>query len=330
MQVVTSISGDLAGAAKRATARETSGYDVLTTQENKSDPFLPMALAADATSSVRLATNVAIAFPRSPMVSANVAWDLQRQSGGRFILGLGSQVRGHNVRRFSVPWSAPASRLREYVESIRAIFDCWKNGTPLSYDGEHYQFTLMTPNFTPEPLEGPPPPIHIAAVGPAMMRVAGRSCDGVMLHPFSTPEYLRHAILPALQTALSESGRTRDQFEIFGGGFIATGATEADVDARAEWVRMRIGFYGSTPSYWPVFELHGLEDLGHKLNAMSKAGQWDDMTAAVDDDVVSMFCARGTHDSIAGEIERHYSGLVDTLSIDGGLPPDLIQDIKRL
>jgi probable F420-dependent oxidoreductase len=330
MQVITSISGDIRTSFERAERCEMSGFDVLTTQENRSDPFLPLTLAAAATSSVRLATNVAIAFPRSPMVAANVAWDLQRLSRGRFVLGLGSQVRGHNVRRFSVPWTAPAPRLREYVESIRAIFDCWQHGTPLAYEGEHYQFSLMTPNFIPEPLDCAPPPIHIAAVGPAMIRVAGRTCDGVMLHPFSTPEYLRQAIVPALELALAESGRSRGDFEIFGGGFVATGETEEQVASRAEWVRMRIGFYGSTPSYWPVFELHGLEDLGHKLNAMSKAGQWDDMTKAVDDDVLALFCARGTHDVIATEIADQFGGLVDTMSFDSSLPPEVITAIKQI
>lgn len=331
MRVTTSItSDDLAGIGSAALDIEKSGFDGVTSQENRHDPFLPLTLAAASTSTIELATSVAIAFPRSPMVAANIAWDLHSLSQGRFVLGLGSQVRGHNIRRFSVPWSAPAPRMQEYVESVKAIFRCWESGEKLEYEGEHYKFSLMTPNFTPPPLTTPPPRIEIAAVGPATLRVAGRVCDGVMLHPFCTRDYLSDVTLPTVQGALDRRHRDRSDFHVSGGGFVATGATDEDVDRQLEWIRMRVGFYGSTPSYHPVLAHHGLEDLGSKLLAMSKAGEWDQMTAEVDDDVLALFCARGRHDEIASAIAAHFGGLVDTVSVDASVPPDVLADIKAV
>lgn len=329
MRVSTSITGDdLAGAGARALAAEQAGFDQVTTQEARHEPFMPLAIAATATERVQLATSVAIAFPRSPMVAASTAWDLHALSGGRFVLGLGSQIRAHNVKRFSMPWSAPAPRMREYVQSIKAIFDCWQNGERLSFEGDHYQFSLMTPNFTPPPLETGPPPIHISAVGPYMLGVAGKVCDGVMLHPFCTREYLEATIMPALDRGLEASGRSRDEFSVSGGGFIATGATNEEVDRSAEFARTRIGFYGSTPAYWPVLEVHGLEDLGQKLNTLSKAGEWDEMTKQINDDVLSLFCARGNHDEIAGAVAEHFGGLVTTVGLDANTPGEVVEAIK--
>jgi probable F420-dependent oxidoreductase len=315
---------------------ESSGYDIVTTQENRHDPFLPLAVAAVNSESIQLATSISIAFARSPMVFAMIAWDLQQASGGRFMLGLGSQVKGHNERRFSVPWSAPAPRMRECVQAIRAIWRCWSTGERLDYQGDHYQFSLMTPNFTPEPLEAPLPPISIAAVGPAMMKVAGEECDGVRLHAFCTRKYLEDTALPRLQSALEKSGRARSEFEISGGGFVATGATDEAVSRAFEWIRTRVGFYGSTRAYWPVFEAHGLEELGARLNHMSKTNQWQDMAAEVSDDVVRLFAAVGRYDELAAAIKERYGGLVDAIGtgtpVDepGGLPPDLVQDIKAV
>ena len=279
MRLVTSISSsDLNSVAEVSGRIEAAGFDGVSTQDNRHDPFLPLAIAATSTSRLQLSTSVAIAFPRSPMVVAITAWDLQKASGGRFTLGLGSQVRGHNVRRFSLPWSPPAPRMREYVQSLRAIWDCWVTGGPLDFQGEHYQFSLMTPNFRPEPLVCDPPKIHISAVGPVMLRVAAEVCDGVMLHPFCTRDYLENRIMPRLSKGLEQSGRRRQDFEISGGGFVATGKDDEEVQRKFEWVRMRIGFYGSTPAYWPVFEQHDLGDLGKKLNALSRQGRWEEMT----------------------------------------------------
>jgi probable F420-dependent oxidoreductase len=337
MRLVTGVPNDdlnkVAASVKRS---EAAGYDVVTTQENRHDPFLPLAVAAVCTHRIQLATSISIAFARSPMVFANLGWDLQKASNGRFVLGLGSQVKGHNERRFSVPWSAPAPRIREAVQAIRAIWDCWGKGDKLDFQGEHYRFSLMTPNFTPEPLDGPPPAITIAAVGPAMMRVAGEVCDGARLHGFCTRRYLENVAVPRLTAAMDKAARSRESFEISGGGFVATGATDEAVAKAFEWVRIRVGFYGSTRAYWPVFEEHGLEDLGEKPNHMSKTGQWDAMAGEVSDEVVHLFAAVGRHDELKAAVEARFGGLVDTVGtgtpVDepGGLPPDLIQDLKTI
>jgi probable F420-dependent oxidoreductase len=331
MRILTSISGhnlnDIGGVCHNL---ETLGFTDLSAQENKQDAFLPLAIAATNSKAMHLRTSVSIAFARSPMSSAMLSWDIQAASKGRFSLGLGSQVKGHNVRRFSVPWSPPAPRMREYVQSVRAIWDCWENGTRLDYQGEHYQFSLMTPNFTPEPLGTPVPKIQIAAVGPAMMKVAAEECDGVMLHGFCTRKYLQERIMPRLEKGLESAGRSRDQFEISGGGFVATGPDDEAVQKLFEWVRMRIGFYGSTPSYWPVFEVHGLQDLGLKLNEMSKKGQWDEMTKEISDDVVHLFAAVGRHDELVGALTGRFGGMTDIVGLPEDTPPDVIQEVLAI
>ena len=319
---------NVVGAAARAA--EANGFSGISTQENRQDPFLPLAVAAAHTNSLELRTSIAIAFARSPMVAANLSWDLQRASNGNFTLGIGSQVKGHNIRRFSVPWSAPAPRMREYVQSIRAIWDCWQNGSALDYQGEHYQFSLMTPNFTPEPLAGALPNIQIAAVGPAMMKVAAEECDGVMLHAFCTRKYLDDVVLPKLEAGLDAKGKNRDDFEISGGGFVVTGEDDEAVNKMFEWVRMRVGFYGSTPSYWPVFEAHGWQDLGHKLNDMSKKGQWQEMTKEIPDDIVHRFCAVGRYSEIRDAVLSRFSGPINVISLPADAPPDLVRELRDL
>ena len=331
MKVITSLPvHDLHAVGPAAALAEAGGFGGVSTQENRNEPFLPLAVAATNTSTLELRSSVAIAFPRSPMVTANAAWDLQTAADGRFVLGLGSQIKGHNVRRFSVPWSAPAPRLREYVQALRAIFDCWQNATPLNYQGEHYQFSLMTPNFAPEPLRCVLPPIHIAAVGPAMLKMAGEECDGVMLHPFCTRKYLDEVVVPRLDMGLVKSGRSRSGFKISGGGFVATGPDDEAVGKMFEWVRKRIGFYGSTPAYWPVFELHQLEDLGHKLIDLSKQGKWEQMTSEISDDVVHLFTAVGRFDQIADAIASRLGNVTDVIAMPDSTPPDLIQDVGRI
>ena len=315
---------------------EADGYDGIVALENRHDPFLPLAVAAVHSERLELATGVAIAFPRSPMNAANIGWDLQQASSGRFELGLGSQVRGHNERRFSVMGSAPAARMREYVESIRAIWNTWLTGEPLNYQGEFYNFTLMTPNFTPEPLTVPLPKITMAAVGPAMLRTAGRVCDGVRLHAFCTRPYLEEKVLPQLEKGLQENLLTRDRFEISGGGFLCTGPDDESVEKMMDWVRYRIGFYGSTKAYWPVFEQHDLLDLGQELNHLSKNDGWSKMAALVSDDVVRLFAAVGRHDEIAAAVSERFGGLTDAIGasaspeIPADLPPDVIQEIQAI
>ena len=337
MRVTTTIpQHDLRQVPETVRAIEAKGYDGVNTLENRHDPFMPLGVAAVNSERLQLATGIAIAFARSPMAVANIGWDLQAASNGRFVLGIGSQVKGHNERRFSAPWTPPAPRLREYAQALRAIWNNWKTGEALNFEGAHYRFTLMTPNFTPEPIDCPAPPITVATVGPAMMKVAGEEYDGARLHPFCSRKYLEKIVVPRLENAMANVGRKRENFEISGGGFIATGANDEAVAKMIEWVRMRIGFYGSTRAYWPVLEQHGLEELGQKLNHMSKTNQWDKMTAEVDDDLVHLFTAVGRHDEIAGAVEKRFGGISDSISdsasseLRGGMPPDVLQDIQRI
>lgn len=337
MRITTTIpQHNLRAVPAAAAAVESAGYDGIMTLENQHDPFLPLAVAATCTERVELATGVAISFLRSPMSAANLTWDLNEASGGRFVLGLGTQIKAHNERRFSVPWSAPAPRMREYVGALRAIWRAWKYGERLRYEGQHYQFTLMIPNFVPEGSGIKLPAVSLAAVGPAMLKLSGEVADGVRLHSFCTQKYLTEIVMPRVQAGLDKAKHKRENFEISGGGFIATGPDDAAVAAAVEWVRYRVAFYGSTPAYWPVLEAHDEGDLGRKLNRMTKDGQWDDLAAAVSDDIVHLFAAIGRHDEIGSRIEQRFGGFTDTIyastnsRVPGDLPPDLIADIRRI
>lgn len=337
MRVATTIpQDDLRKTTAAARQAEAAGFDTLLTPENRHDPFLAQAVAALATERVSLGTSVAIAFPRSPMVVASTSWDLQIASRGRFVLGLGPQIRPHNEKRFSVPWTAPVPRMRDYVRALRAIWTAWEKGTKLEYRGTHYTHTLMTPNFVPESQGMPMVPVTLAAVGEHSLRLAGELADGVRLHSYCTRRYLEEVVLPRLGDGMARTGRDRAHLEITGGGFVATGADSDAVARQVEWVRSRVAFYGSTPAYWPVMELHGLGDLARKLNVMSKQGQWNEMTASISDDVLHLFAAIGTHREIAKAIEVRFGGLVDTISTGNpdrsasDLPPDVLQDIHKL
>ncbi|MBV9555288.1 MAG: TIGR03617 family F420-dependent LLM class oxidoreductase [Alphaproteobacteria bacterium] len=339
MRVFTTVPQEnLRAVPAAARAAEAAGHDGIVTMENQHEPFLALAVAGAATDRVELHTSVAIAFARTPMAVAEVGWDLAGSTGGRFVLGLGSQVRAHNERRFSAPWSPPAPRMREYVQVLRAIWKCWASGEQPSYEGRHYRFTLMTPNFTPAKIGCPPPAVTIAAVGPAMLKVAAEECDGVKLHGFCTKKYLSDEIMPRIGAGLAKTGRSRAQYEISGGGFLATGPDDAAVAERFEWVRQRVAFYGSTPAYYPVFAVHGLEDLGLKLNRLVREGKWAEMAKEVPDDVAHLFAAVGRHDQIVTAIAERFGGLVDALALRdpagrdgvGGMPPDLVQDIRRI
>ncbi len=337
MRVFTTLpQNDLNAVSAAAAAAEAAGFDGAMTMENRHEPFLALAVAATASTRLELGTAVAIAFPRSPMVTANACWDLQNASKGRFVLGIGPQIRPHNEKRFSVPWSAPAPRLREYVQALRAIWRCWETGERLRFEGRHYTFTLMTPNFTPESTGQPMVPVTIAAVGEHSLRLAGEVADGARLHVFCTRRYMEEVCLARIAEGMARTGRKREHFEVSGGGFVATGATDEEVARAVEWVRYRVAFYGSTPGYWPVLELHDLGDLGRKLNRMTKEGAWDRIAAEIDDDTVRLFAAVGRHDELAGAVERRFGGAADSiyasLSMDmrPALPPGLIQDIQRL
>jgi probable F420-dependent oxidoreductase len=325
---------DWRAAGRAARAAEELGLDGVISAEIAHDPFTPLAFAALETERVRLGTGIVVAFPRSPMVVAQIAFDLHRHSKGRLHLGLGAQVKGHNERRFSVAWGPPVPRMREYVESLRAIWRSWELGEPLRYEGEHYRFTLMTPEFTPPRTGLPPIPISIAAVGPAMLRLAGRVCDGVRLHGFATRKYLEEVCVPAFEEGLRASGRRRAHFEVWGGGFVATGADEDELQRQVEAIRYRIAFYGSTRSYHGVFAVHGWQDLGAKLHQMSKRGEWKQMAAEVPDEVVRAFCAVATHDCLASAIEERFGGIADSLALqlpaNPGLAREIARDVQRI
>lgn len=337
MRIATTIPQDDLRKVKGAIRKiEQDGYNIVTTMENKHDPFLPLAVAAVESDTVELATAIAISFSRSPMAVANASWDLNEASRGRFILGLGTQVKAHNERRFSVPWTPPAPRMREYILALKAIWQSWRHGGKLNFAGQHYTFTLMPPYFVPESLGLRIPPVTLAAVGPAMLRVAGEVADGVRLHPFCTPEYIAQTVMPELQTGMARSGRARENFEVTGGGFIATGPTDEQVSKIREWVRYRVGFYGSTPAYYPVFEAHDLKDLGLKLNRMTKDGAWDKLADVISDDVLDLFCVAGRHDQIKPLLEQRFGAVSDSVyasansAMPADLPPDLIKELNGI
>lgn len=324
---------DVAPAARVA---EEAGFDALMTVELGHDVFTPLALAALETGRVELTPSIAVAFPRSPTILAHQAWDLHANSAGRFVLGLGSQVKGHNERRFGIPWTAPAPRLRDYVCALRAIWRCWETRGKLNYQGTHYKFSLMTPDFSPEPTGLPTVPVAISAVGEAMLRVAGEVCDGVRLHPICSRKYLEQVCLPQIMEGLRRGNRARENFDINGGGFVATGPNEEAVATAMEEVRRRIGFYGSTRSYLPILALHGLEDLGLKLHRMSVEGKWADMAEEITDDTVRIFAACGTYQTIVAEIATRFGGAADSIDLHfppatpSGLQKEIVADIHRI
>jgi probable F420-dependent oxidoreductase len=319
-----------------AAAAEAAGFDALMTVELGHEVFTPLAFAALTTRRIELTPSIAVAFPRSPTVTASQAWDLQANSNGRFVLGLGSQVKGHNERRFGIAWSPPAPRLRDYIRALRAVWRCWETGEKLDYQGEHYKLTLMTPDFSPEPTGLPMVPVTIAAVGEAMLRVAGEVCDGVRLHPLCSRRYLEEIALPQIAEGMQRSGRRRAHFDVFGGGFVATGPDASAVAERIEWVRQRIAIYGSTRTYTPILALHGLEELGAKLHALSVQGRWNEMPAEVSDDIVHIFAACGTYTEITRAIEARFGGLADAIEVNfpagapAGLQRELLTDIRRI
>jgi len=323
-------------AGPAAAAAEAAGFDAVMTAELGHDVFTPLAFAVLATERIELTPSIAVAFPRSPTVLASQAWDLQANSNGRFVLGLGSQVKGHNERRFGIAWSPPAPRLKDYVRALRAIWRCWETGEKLDYRGEHYQLTLMTPDFSPEPTGLPMVPVTIAAVGEAMLRVAGEVCDGVRLHPLCSRRYVEEVALPRIAEGMRRNNRRRANFDVFGGGFVVTGPDAKTVAEGLEAARKRIAFYASTRTYAPILALHGLEDLGAKLHRLSVAGRWHEMPSEVADEVVHIFAASGTYDAIAPAIAARYGGLADAIELNfpagtpAGLQRELLTDIRRI
>ncbi|MFE2417157.1 LLM class F420-dependent oxidoreductase [Streptomyces hokutonensis] len=300
-----------------ALQHEKAGYDGLWASESKHDPFLPLLLAAEHTERLEVGTAIAVAFARSPMQLAYTAHDLQTYAGGRFSLGLGSQIKPHIERRFAMPWSRPAARMREYVSALRAIWAAWNEGEKLDFRGDFYTHTLMSPFFSPPPAPGGAPKVFVAAVGEAMTRVAGEVADGLLAHGFTTERYLREVTLPTVELGLERSGRTRDDFSVSHLLLTATGRTEEELARAIDGTRRQIAFYGSTPAYRGVLELHGWGELGDELNALSKSSRedkWEAMGGLVDDDVLHTFAVVAEPDRVAGEIRRRYGSLVDRVS----------------
>ncbi len=294
-----------------AQAAEDIGFDALWSSETQHDPFLPLVLAAEHSSRLQLGTAIAVAFARNPMNVAYMAWDLAAYSGGRFILGLGTQVKGHIQRRFSMPWDSPAPRLREFILALRAIWDCWQNGTRLNFRGQFYKHTLMTPFFNPGPIEHPNIPIFIAGVNKHLCRLAGELCDGFHVHPFHSAKYLRENIIPNIEQGLALSGRTRADIQLTAPVFIISGADEAELNASKESVRTQIAFYASTPSYRPVLQCHGWGEVGERLSQMAAQGKWEEMPGEVTDEMLGVFAVTGRWEELPALIQARYDGLLD-------------------
>ena len=306
---------DLQSVADHARKAEAIGYGCLWTSETQRDPFLPLAVAATATSSIKLGTSIAVAFPRSPMVLAYTVWDIQKASAGRFILGLGSQVRAHNQRRFSVKFESPGPKLREVVLALRAIWECWQNGTPLKFQGEFYNFDLMTPFFNPGPIAHPKVPIFVAGVNQYMCRMAGEVCDGLHVHPFHTPKYLRDFVHPAVNEGLRASGRSRQDFTYATATFVIVGDTDRERAENREAVRQQIAFYASTRTYEPVLAAHGWEGIVPELHQKSLAGDWKGMARLIPDEMLDTVAVSGTYESLGAQLRERYAGLLDRASL---------------
>ncbi|HVN50757.1 MAG TPA: LLM class F420-dependent oxidoreductase [Acidimicrobiales bacterium] len=314
MKVDGGLGGSLANAADGARIAEAAGYDGIWSAETSHDPFFPLLLAAGATERVELGTGIAVAFARNPMNLAQIAYDLQAYSGGRFILGLGSQVKPHITKRFSMEWSHPAPRMREFILAMRAIWDCWNQGTKLDFRGDYYTHTLMTPFFDPGPNPHGDPKVFLAGVGELMTEVAGETCDGFLCHGFTTERYLREVTIPALERGLERSGRTLADLEVSGPMFVVTGTNEEEMAESAKGTRRQIAFYGSTPAYRAVLELHGWGDLQTELNVLSKQGEWAAMGDLVDDEMLRTFAVVAEPDQLAAGLRARYGDVVDRIS----------------
>jgi probable F420-dependent oxidoreductase len=294
---------------------EAAGYDGVWLLEAAHDPFLGVGLGAHVTSRVEIGTGIAVAFARSPMTLAVAANDLQLVSEGRFLLGLGSQIKPHITHRFSMPWSHPAARMREYVLALRAIWDCWAGGTPLHFEGEFYRHTLMTPMFDPGPNPYGNPPLLLAGVGESMTGVAGEVADGFICHGFTTERYLREVTLPALERGRRRAGASMEGYEIAGMPLVVTGTTDEEFAAAKQATKQQIAFYASTPAYRPVLEVHGWGEVQSELNAMSKAGRWTEMADVVDDEILGAIAVVAEPDDVAAEIRRRYGDVFTRMNL---------------
>jgi probable F420-dependent oxidoreductase len=290
---------------------EAEGLDGVWATEVKHDPFLTCGIAVQNSRRVTVGTSIAVAFARSPMTVATTAFDLQCLSEGRFVLGLGSQIKAHIERRFNMAWSSPAARMREYIQALHAIWDSWATGDRLDFRGDFYQHTLMTPMFSPGANPFGPPRVLLAAVGEQMTQAAAAAADGLIVHSFSTARYLREVTLPIIAKGLQDRGLPRREFQVSYPVFVATGDTEPELARAVAGVRKQIAFYGSTPAYRAVLELHGWGELHTRLNGLSKRGEWDRMTEEIDDEVFDEFAVRGPVGSIGAQLVHRFAGLID-------------------
>jgi len=293
-----------------AKAAEETGFDALWTQETQHDPFLPCALIAEHTARLYFGTAIAVSFARSPANLAYLAWDLAGQSDGRFILGLGTQVKAHVERRFGLSWpDSVAGQLREQIQVIRAFWDCWQNGTKLNYRGEYYKITLMSPFFNPGAIKNPTIPIYIAGVNTGLARLAGELCDGFHAHPFHSVKYLSEVLLPAIEEGAKKERRKRNDVSVLVNAFVATTPEEMD------FARAQISFYASTPSYRPVMDLHGWSSVAEQLSAHAARGAWAEMPMLITDEMLHEFCLLSEEDKLADELRKRYDGIADRLTI---------------
>ncbi len=324
---------DITKAYDSAALIDTLGFDGIVSTETKEDPFMVLALAAQASEKVSLATSVAIAFPRSPAVTAMSAWNLQRLSAGRFTLGLGPQVRGHIKRRFGLEPHPMGPWMRDYVRAVRAVWDCWQNGTALDFDSEHYKLNLMVPLFDPGPIEHPHIPIHLAALNTYMCRVAGEVGDGMRPHPVCTPKYIQEVMKPAFAKGADIAGRDPNAMAIAMKPLVATAPDEDSLQARIREVRARVSFYASTPAYRKAFDIFGLGELAEKLSHLSRAQKWDEMPGFIDDEVLNTYAVVGTYEEIGQKIVDRFEGVLTDVgfSIQVNNPGDkeILMDMVR-
>ncbi|MBM4268072.1 MAG: TIGR03617 family F420-dependent LLM class oxidoreductase [Deltaproteobacteria bacterium] len=315
MKLDTALAAALADVPAAARAAEETGFDTLWTAETGHDPYLPCVLAAEHTKRIKLGTSIAVAFPRSPLIHAMTAWDLQALSGGRFVLGLGTQVKGHNERRFGVTWDSPGPRLREMILMIRAAWDTFQNGTRPSFEGKFYRFTLMTPFFNPGPIQHPKIPIYIAGVNEYICRLAGELCDGFHVHPLHSIKYVREFVQPNIAKGAAQAGRKTSDCVLTTSTFVIAGDTPEEQAGLRQLVRQQISFYASTPAYRPVLEAHGWGEVGPRLTEKSRVGDWSGMADLITDDMLEVFAVTGRWDDVPDLLRKRYDGLLASVSL---------------
>jgi probable F420-dependent oxidoreductase len=318
-------AGRMREAGAIARAAEAAGFAGLWTQETRHNPFLPLALAADHTDRIELGTAVAIAFARSPMVTAQLAWDLQAASDGRFVLGLGTQVKAHIERRYGMPWDAPVARLRDYILALRAIWEAWQSGGRLDYRGRFYTHTLMSPFFNPGPIADPHIPIYIAGLA----RLAGELCEGFHVHPFHSPEYLRTVVRPQVAAGAARAGRSSGDVALASSVFVVTGVDEGAMAAMRRFAREQIAFYASTPTYRVVLATHGWEDAGEELSRLAAAKRWEEMGRVVTDEMLAAFTVEAPLDTLGQALRARYEGLLDRVCAYMPYAPGPLDEVWR-